>query len=212
MPTRVVVVDDQTVFREMLVEILGADARYEIVGQFGTAREAMAALPRLNPDLLVLDAVLPDCPGLDVIEQMSARERRKLSVLLVTAQEKTSLVRHALSLGVQGVVMKGTPLRELKEALQRVSAGGSYFCPMASELLRKSAMEPVHNSRLSGRERQVLQGVARGLSSKEIANELGITEKTVANHRMHIRDKLDLRDVASFTRYAIEQGLIEPRS
>jgi len=212
MPTRVVVVDDQTVFREMLVEILGADSRYEIVGQFGSAGEAVLGLPRLLPDLLILDAVLPDLPGLDVLEALGPKLRRRMAVLLVTAQEKTSLVRSALSLGVQGVVMKGTPLRDLKEALHRVSAGGSYFCPTASELLRQSAMEPTQNVRLSARERQVLQAVARGLSSKEIASELGISEKTVANHRMHIRDKLDLRDVASFTRYAIEQGLIEPRS
>lgn len=212
MPTRVVVVDDQTVFREMLVEILAADPRYEIVGQFGNARDAIAALPQLMPDLLVLDAVLPDLPGLEVLEAIRPKQRRGTSVLLVTAQEKPALVRQALSQGVQGVVMKGTPLRDLKEALTRVSSGGTYFCPTSSALLRRSAMEPAQGSRLSARERQVLQWVARGLSSKEIATELGISEKTVANHRMHIRDKLDLRDVASFTRYAIEQGLIEPTS
>jgi DNA-binding NarL/FixJ family response regulator len=212
MRTRVVVVDDQTVFREMLVEILAADPRYEIVGQFGNARDAIAALPQLMPGLLVLDAVLPDLPGLEVLEAIRPRQRRGISVLLVTAQEKPALVRQALSLGVQGVVMKGTPLRDLKEALTRVSSGGTYFCPTSSALLRRSAMEPAQGTRLSARERQVLQWVARGLSSKEIAAELGISEKTVANHRMHIRDKLDLRDVASFTRYAIEQGLIEPTS
>lgn len=212
MKTRVVVVDDQTVFREMLVEILGTDPRYEIVGQFGNARDAVAAFPQLMPDLLVLDAVLPDLPGLEVLEQIAPKQRRGTAVLLVTAQEKPALVRQALALGVQGVVMKGTPLRDLKEALTRVSSGGTYFCPTSSALLRRSAMEPSPSTRLSARERQVLQWVARGLSSKEIANELGISEKTVANHRMHIRDKLDLRDVASFTRYAIEQGLIEPTS
>ncbi len=212
MPTRVVVIDDQTVFREMLVEILGADPRYEIVGQFGEAREAIAALPRLLPDLLVLDAVLPDLPGLDVLEAMPAKQRRNLAVLLVTAQEKPALVRQALSLGVQGVVMKGTPLRDLKEALTRVTSGGTYFCPTSSALLRRSAMDPAQNAPLSAREREVLQWVARGMSSKEIATKLGISEKTVANHRMHIRDKLELRDVASFTRYAIEHGWVEPTS
>lgn len=212
MPTRVVVVDDQTVFREMLVEILSADPRFEVVGQLGTAREAIDALPRLMPDLLVLDAVLPDLPGLDVLSALLPKQRRRLAVLLVTAQEKPALVKQALERGVQGVVMKGTPLRDLKEALTRVSAGGTYFCPTSSELLRKSALDGKQSTPLTARERQVLQLVAQGLSSKEIASELALSEKTVANHRMHIRDKLELRDVASFTRYAIEQGWIEPSS
>jgi len=210
MKTRVVVVDDQTVFREMLVEILSGDPRFEVVGQLGTAAEALTALPRLLPDLLVLDAVLPDQPGLDMLSALPSAQRRKLAVLLVTAQEKPALVKQALECGVRGVVMKGTPLRDLKEALARVSAGGTYFCPTSSELLRKSALDRKETTPLSPRERQVLQLVARGLSSKEIAGQLGLSEKTVANHRMHIRDKLELRDVASFTRYAIEQGWVEP--
>ena len=108
--------------------------------------------------------------------------------------------------------MKGTPLRELREAMARVAAGATYFCPSTSDLLRDSLQSPRTERRLSAREREILQKVAEGFSSKEIAHALGIGEKTVSNHRAHIRAKLGLRDVASFTRYAIEHGLIEPRS
>lgn len=211
MVTRVAVVDDQTVFRELLAELLVADPAYEVVGQFGTGEEAIAALPRLAPDLLVLDAVLPDRSGIDVLRVLRDRLRRT-AVLLVTAHEKASLVREAVEAGVRGIVTKGTPLRELREAMARVAAGGTYFCASTSALLRESLQTPPGDRRLSPRERQILQLVARGLSSKQIASELGVGEKTVSNHRTHIRSKLGLRDVASFTRYAIEHGLIEPRT
>jgi len=211
MVTRVAVVDDQTVFRELLAEMLAADPAFEVVGQFGTGREAVAALPRLAPDLLVLDALLPDQNGLDVLRTLRGRPR-DMAVLLVTAHEKASLVREAVEAGVRGIVMKGTPLRELREALARVAAGQTYFCASTSALLQDSLRGPTPARKLSPRERQILQLVARGWSSKQIAHELGLVEKTVSNHRMHIRNKLGLRDVASFTRYAIEHGLIEPRS
>lgn len=211
MVTRVAVVDDQTVFRELLAEMLSADPAYEVVGQFGTGREAVEALPALAPDLLVLDAVLPDQGGLDVLRMLRGRPR-DMAVLLVTAHEKATLVREAVEAGVRGIVMKGTPLRELRDALERVAAGRTYFCASTSALLQDSLRNRKQDARLSPRERQILQLVARGLSSKQIANELGLVEKTVSNHRMHIRNKLGLRDVASFTRYAIEHGLVEPRS
>jgi DNA-binding NarL/FixJ family response regulator len=211
MVTRVAVVDDQTVFRELLAELLVADPAYEVVGQFGSGEAAIAALPRLAPDLLVLDAVLPDRSGIDVLRVLRDRLRRT-AVLLVTAHEKSSLVRDAVEAGVRGIVTKGTPLRELRDAMARVAAGGTYFCASTSALLRESLQSPPSDRRLSPRERQILQMVASGLSSKQIASELGVGEKTVSNHRTHIRTKLGLRDVASFTRYAIEHGLIEPRT
>lgn len=211
MVTRVAVVDDQTVFRELLAELLVADPAYEVVGQFGTAEEAIAALPRLAPDLLVLDAVLPDRSGIDVLRVLGSALRRT-HVLLVTAHEKPSLVRAAVEAGVRGIVTKGTPLRELREAMARVTAGATYFCSNTASLLRDSLQSRAPERPLSPRERQVLQLVARGLSSKQIASELGVGEKTVSNHRTHIRNKLGLRDVASFTRYAIEHGLVEPRT
>ncbi|MFO0687891.1 MAG: response regulator transcription factor [Myxococcota bacterium] len=211
MVTRVAIVDDQTVFRELLAELLSVDPAYEVVGQFGTGAEAIEALPRLVPDLLVLDAVLPDQSGLEVLRAIRKKLPRT-AVVLVTAHEKPALVREAVEEGARGIVMKGTPLQALREAMARVAAGATYFCPSTSALLRDSLRSPRGEARLSPRERQILQKVAEGLSSKEIANELGLGEKTVSNHRAHIRSKLGLRDVASFTRYAIEHGLIEPRS
>lgn len=211
MAIRVAVVDDQTVFRELLVELLAADPAYEVVGQFGDGATAIAELPILRPDLLVLDAVLPDASGIDVLRRLRPGLDR-MRVLLVTAHEKASLVREAVEAGARGVVMKGTPLRELRSAMERVAVGGTHFCSTTASLLSDSLRQPKPARGLSPRERRVLQLVAQGRSSKEIATELGVSTKTVANHRTHIREKLGLRDVASFTRYAIEHGLVEAKS
>jgi DNA-binding NarL/FixJ family response regulator len=135
-----------------------------------------------------------------------------MGVILVTAHERSPIVREALEAGARGIVMKGTPLRDLRKAMEHVSAGGTYFCAATAELLRDSLSQPQPATALSPRERRIVQLVARGLSSKEIAAELGISTKTVSNHRTHVREKLGLRDVASFTRYAIEHGLVEPSS
>jgi DNA-binding NarL/FixJ family response regulator len=211
MSLSVVVVDDQTVFREMLVEILDADPRYQVLAQFGSGSEVRKMLPKLAPDLLILDAVLSDESGIDALRAVRDQLRRT-RILLVTAHEKVEVVQDALEAGAHGVVVKGAALSELKHAVEHVASGGTYFCATAAELLRQGVRSRATSVKLTLRERQVLQLVARGMSSKEIAQELGLTEKTVANHRMHIRDKLNLRDVASITRYAIERGWVEPRS
>ncbi len=207
---RVVVIDDQTIFREMLAEIVASRPGYRVVGQFHTGREGVEDAVRLHPDLVVLDVMLPDMNGIDVLRAL-VRQRSSLNVLMMTAYEKPTVVQDALRAGAKGIVMKGTPLRELKEAIDRVSRGGTFFCPASSELLRRTVERPIQEVELSPREREILQLVASGLSTKEIARKLDLSAKTVANHRLHIRNKLDLHDVASVTRYAIDRGLIEPK-
>src|SRR5690554_1547835 len=207
---RVVVIDDQTIFREMLAEIVASRPGYRVVGQFHTGREGLEDTLGLHPDLVVLDVMLPDMNGIDVLRAL-VRRRPSLNVLMMTAYEKPTVVQDALRAGAKGIVMKGTPLRELKEAIDRVSRGGTFFCPASSELLRRTVERPIQQVELSPREREILQLVASGLSTKEIARKLSLSAKTVANHRLHIRNKLDLHDVASVTRYAIDRGLIEPK-
>lgn len=208
---RVVVIDDQTVFREMLAEIVAARPGYRVVGQFSTAREGLEDTLGLHPDLVVLDVMLPDLNGVDVLRKLVS-QRPHLNVLMMTAYEKPAVVHDALKAGAKGVVMKGTPLRELKEAIDRVARGGTFFCPASSELLRRTMESPQKEVELSPREREILQLVASGFSTKEIARKLKLSAKTVANHRLHIRNKLDLHDVASVTRYAMDRGLIEPKA
>lgn len=207
---QIVIVEDQTIFRELLAEVLKADSRYDIAAQFSDGRSALEGCRKLVPDLVILDAILPDLSGLDVLSKL-LEWRRSLPVVMVTAHARPALVQQAVKAGARGFVTKGTPLKELQEAVARVLAGGRYFCSVTSTLLAEALRSPANSDTLSARQREIIQLVARGLSSKEIAQELGISLKTVANHRLQIREKLQLNDVASLTRYAIEQGLVEPK-
>ncbi len=209
-PIGVVLVEDQTIFRELLAEVLTAEGGYTILGQFSEGQAAIDACSSLAPDLVILDAVLPDLNGLDVLPRLLAL-RPGMSVMMVTAHERPALVQDAVRLGARGFVTKGTPLRELREGIRRVAERGTYFCSVTSAILAQNLKSPPSDAELSPRQRQIVQLVARGLSSKEIADELSISVKTVANHRLQIRERLELHDIASITRYAIERGLVEPK-
>lgn len=208
-PSRIVLVEDQTIFRELLAEVLHQDNSRNIAAQCGEGREALECCERVDPDLVILDVVLPDMSGLDVLEQLLAW-RRTLPVIMVTAHPRPAMVRQAVRAGARGFVTKSTPLSELRMAVDRVLGGGRYFCSVTSPILADALRDPASDGVLTGRQREILRLIARGLSSKEIADELSISHKTVANHRLQIREKLGLSDIASLTRYAIEQGLIEP--
>lgn len=210
-PANVVIVEDQTIFRELLAEVLAAQGNCEIVAQFSEGREALTQIKGTPVDLVILDAVLPDLSGIEVLRKLRAW-RASLPVIMVTAYARPPLVRQAVALGARGFVTKGTPLRELQEAVARVLSGGRYFCSATSGLLADALTSPASDGALTPRQREILQLVARGLTSKEIAQELGISLKTVSNHRLQIRERLQLSDVASWTRYAIENGLVEPKA
>jgi DNA-binding NarL/FixJ family response regulator len=213
--SRLVIIEDQTIFREMLAEVLTATGRVVIGGQYASGQSALEAsanwLPPFCPDLVLLDGVLPDMRGLDVLRELRFR-RPRLPVVLVTAHARPALVQEAVEAGARGVVSKAAPLHELATAVDRVLSGGRYFCSITTGLLAEVVEEPSLKGDLTPRQCKIVELVARGLSSKEIANVLHISEKTVQNHRLQIREKLRIHDVAGWTRFAIERGWIEPRA
>lgn len=208
---RVALVEDQTIFRQILAEVLRASQRVQVVGEYGSGEEALPNLISLPLDLVLLDAILPDMRGLELMEHLKAKKPR-LPVILVTAHARPALVQEALAAGVRGVVAKSAPFHELESCVERVLAGGRSFCSVTTGLLAEVLANPTLGEDLTPRQSKVVELVARGLSSKEIAEALSISEKTVQNHRLQIREKLNIHDVAGLTRYAIERGLIEPRA
>jgi DNA-binding NarL/FixJ family response regulator len=210
---RLVIIEDQTAIREMLVEILRLDANYHLVGEAGDGQAAVQLCLDANPDLCVLDAKLPGLNGVDILRRIG-KKLPHMRVLVFSGHENPVLVREMLEAGAHGFVEKTAGLFEFKKGLETVANGGTYFGPAVAALLRNVVANPATSNApdfLTVREREILQLVAESHSTKEIAAKLGISVKTVDNHRTNLMRKLNLHDVASLTRYALEVGLIEPK-
>jgi len=209
---RVVIVEDQTAIREMLAEVLRHDPNFEIVGQAGDGQVAYQLILDAKPDVLVLDARLPVLNGLELLRRVT-KQVRNLRILIFSGHENPVLIREMLEAGAHGFVEKTAGLIELKKGLETVANGGTYFGPAVSGLLRNVVANPSVTTTtkdfLTPREREILQLVAESYSTKEIAQKLNISVKTVDNHRTNLMRKLDLHNVASITRYAMQIGLIE---
>jgi DNA-binding NarL/FixJ family response regulator len=206
---RALIIEDQTTFRELLSEVLHGSGNYEVT-TCATGAEARAALQRARFDLVLLDLVLPDVHGLELLDAL--RLNRSLRIVVLTAHSRPAVVKSVIEAGAHGVLTKGAPLRELREAIDRVITGGVYYCTETSRLLHESTAVPEQTERLTARQLQILRAVAQGKTTREIAESFGLSEKTVSNHRTHIMERVGARDVASLTRYAVTRGLIDPAS
>jgi DNA-binding NarL/FixJ family response regulator len=212
---RLVIVEDQTAIREMLVEILRLDPNYDLVGEAGDGQSAVQLILDAQPDLIVLDAKLPGLNGVDILRRV-AKKLPKTRVLVFSGHENPVLVRDMLEAGAHGFVEKTAGLFEFKKGLETVAKGGTYFGPAVAALMRNVVANPSAAANkapdfLTDREREILQLVAESHSTREIAAKLGISAKTVDNHRTNLMRKLDLHDVASLTRYALEVGISEQK-
>jgi DNA-binding NarL/FixJ family response regulator len=210
---RLVIIEDQKAVREMMVEVLSRDKNYGVVGQSGDGQEGLNLCLELEPDMLVLDAKLPGLNGVDVLRRLIKR-LPALRVLVFSGQENPVVVREMLEAGARGFVEKTAGFLEFKAGLAAVASGGTYFGPAIADVIRKVVARPESGASpdfVTEREREILQLVAEGNSTKEIASKLGISAKTVDNHRTNLMRKLNIHDVASLTRHALELGLIEDR-
>jgi DNA-binding NarL/FixJ family response regulator len=208
---RLVIIEDQTAVREMLAEVLANDRDYKLVGQCGDGQEGFTMCLDLKPDLVVLDARLPGMGGVELLHQLR-KHLPSLKVLVFSGHESPHLVREMLAAGAKGFVEKTANLTEFKKGLAAIALGGTYFGPGVAKTIRDEADLQGSGSpqaSLTNREREILQMVARGQSTKEIAASLGISAKTADNHRTNLMRKLDIHDVARLTRHAIESGLLE---
>lgn len=204
---KVVLVDDHASLREMLRLVLKLDGGYEIVGEASGGLEAMRVCRASRPDIVILDLALPELSGTHLV-RLLMRESWDVRVVVYSGATDQQLMREAMAEGPHGFVRKEDSLPELRSALKAVTAGARHFSPWASRLLPQKAEEALKG--LSAAERAVLHMVAEGIQTKEIAEALGATAKTVDHHRQHLRDKLGLHDVASLTRYAVRHRLVQP--
>lgn len=207
MKKRIVLADDHVSIRNMLVWILMQEQAYEVVGEAGSGLDAIKVCAICRPDLLILDLVLPCISGVEVLRRVR-KEMPATRVLIFSGTCNTDLVKETLSERPHGYVEKLEGLGTLKQAIATITSGGCFFSGPATELMRGTAGTIGNGRPLSRREREILQMVAEGRSSKQISRLLNVAVKTVENHRSNLMAKLDMHDVASLTRYAAGRGMV----
>jgi two-component system, NarL family, response regulator NreC len=209
MAVRVLLADDHKIVRQGLRSLL-EEAGFEIVAESGNGQEAVQMAAKHNPDVAVLDVAMPLLNGIEASREI-VRTCPRTKTILLTAHSEDHYVLNSLRAGVRGYLLKARAADDLIQAIGEVSRGGLYLSPGVSGTVVQAYLNAaeVPLDPLSDRERQVLQLVAEGKTSKEVATVLGISVKTAESHRNHIMEKLDIHDVAGLVRYAIRHKLIE---
>jgi DNA-binding NarL/FixJ family response regulator len=202
------VADKEPLFAEGIKALLGE--HFEIVGVAADGKALLSANETLKPDFIIADIGMPLLNGIKVLSELNKQSHR-VKVIFLTAAADRSSVTEALRAGALGYVLKTSPPEELLAAIDRVLSGGTYITPQLLPALGKMAREFGYDDErrpLTRRETEVLQLVAKGLTTKQIAGALNISTKTVESHRTSISRHLDIHSIAELTRYAMEHGLL----
>jgi DNA-binding NarL/FixJ family response regulator len=211
MSLRIVLADDHAVVRHGFRSMLER-AGFAVVGEAADGREAIRVADAERPDIVVLDLSMPELNGLDAGRQIIEKGEGRTLVVLLTMHTEEHHIVHALRAGIRGYIIKSEGTTELVRALREVAAGGMYLSPRVCGIVVDAFLsgKEVTSDPLSTREREVLQLVAEGRTTKEIATVLGVTVKSAESYRTRLMDRLNIHDTATLVRYAIRHGLIEP--
>ncbi len=208
---RIVIADDHALVREGLRRILEEPLDLTVIGEAADGQAAIELVRRLHPDILVLDLSMPVKDGLDVVKELTAL-RVPTKILILTIYNEEHYALRTLRAGAHGFIYKGASTEELLNAIRAVAQGIRYLPPELERAFAERYVQPeVQESpadKLSDREFQVLCLIASGYTNREIAEKLHISVKTVDSHRRNILKKLNLRNNADLTRFALKYGLI----
>jgi DNA-binding NarL/FixJ family response regulator len=208
---KIYVIEDQNILRELVCRLVEGMPGYELMGDSGDGLEGLNACKRLKPDLVIVDIMVPSLNGLEIVRQLR-KELPHVKLLIFSAYSSRERVQSAMKSGVNGIVHKNASIEELEKGIQRVMNGESFMSSQILDILRDLMLNPqVTDSleRLTTREREMLQLIAEGNTTKEIASRLNISVKTADTHRTNVMNKLDIHDIAGLTRFAIQNGLVE---
>jgi DNA-binding NarL/FixJ family response regulator len=211
------IADDHDLMRRGVKALLQSRAGWEVCGEAHTGREAVSKAEELKPDVVILDISMPDLNGVD-----AAKRIRKASpdteVLILSVHYSDQLIRDILEAGVRGYIVKSDSDRDLVIAVETLANHKPFFTPRATEVMltnfnegkTKADLPETMRDRLTSREREIVQLLAEGKSSKEVASSLNISVKTAETHRANIMRKLQLHTVSELVRYAVRNQIIEP--
>jgi two-component system, NarL family, response regulator NreC len=210
MAIRVVLADDHILVRQSLKSLLEREG-FKVVAEASDGQEALRQVQSHQPDVAVIDISMPVLNGLDAAREI-VRLAPKTKTILLTQHDEDEYISEALEAGMNGYVLKSQAAGDLIQAIQQVCRGQIYLSPGVStavvQAYRSKAKKPTDP--LTTRERQVLQLIAEGKSTKDVASMLGISVKTAESHRTRLMSKLDIHETASLVRYAVRRGLVRP--
>ncbi len=213
MPTvRIMLADDHALIRAGLRALLKSIEGVEVIAEASNGHETLEAVERRRPDVILMDIAMPELNGLETAARI-LRRWPSVKIIMLSMHANDEYLRQALSAGAAGYLLKGADPAELELALKSVMRGETYLTPAVSkrlvqEFLQQDGEAPQSQPKLTPRQREILQMIAEGHSTKEIATRLDLSVKTVETHRAAIMNRLDIHDVPGLVRYAIRAGLI----
>jgi DNA-binding NarL/FixJ family response regulator len=212
---KIIIADDHTIFRQGLRMLLAQEDDMEVVGEAADGIEALELAKKHNPDIILLDIAMPNMDGVQVAGKIK-KSLPQIKIIVLTSYSDDQFLYEFLKLGVSGFVLKDSASQELIYSIRKSHEGMVFFDPSVSKKVMEKFTQVsggksdfVNYGKLSDREKEVLRLVAEGCATKEVAEKLYISPKTVENHRANIMKKLNIRDRTGLTKYALRLGLID---
>jgi DNA-binding NarL/FixJ family response regulator len=206
---KLLLADDHPLIREGFTSLLAKNERFEIVGIAENGKELVELTGKLAPDIVLSDINMPVMNGMDAVAQIMVLYPATKCVMLTMHEEREYIV-NALKIGVHGYILKSIERFDLEKAIIAVYDGGKYFSPMVTNILAESVARPEQNTtgELTPREKEVLQLVAEGKSTKQVADKLGIGTRTVESHRVNMLKKMKVSNTAELVKKAIDMRIL----
>ncbi|CAJ0774174.1 response regulator [Ralstonia chuxiongensis] len=204
-PVKLLLVDDHPLVRDGVRMRLEAVPHFEVVGEAGDADAALRAARTLSPDLALMDIGMRGMNGIALTEKF-AEEFPEIAVLVLSMHDNLEYVRQVIRAGARGYVLKDAPASELVEAIDAVLAGRPFYSAQLAMRMAEQAVMPTPVEALTPRERDILDGIAKGYANKRIADELGLSVRTVESHRLNLKRKLGIEGQAELVKFAVELG------
>lgn len=215
---KILVADDHNLVRQGIVALLNVESDMQVIGEASDGIEAVRLAKKFNPDIVIMDLSMPNLNGLEATHQIK-RDASDVKVLILTQHENEEYVMQIIKAGASGYVLKTSVSDDLIKAIKEIQKGEKFFSPSISRMIlddyikRTQGLQTENKApELTHREKEVLQLIAEGRTNQEVARKLFISVRTVEFHRANIMHKLQLNDLASLIKYAIQKGIVQINS